>query len=140
MELSTSDLKKIQNYFASQQDVAVVYLYGSLAKGAANSRSDLDLAILFEGKVNLYHRLGQIYSDISDLQLPAEPEVREINLECPVVYLFNVISGQLIFSRDEAKRINFEVQAMSLYYDAQYFRDIKYGYLKKRLEDSTYGY
>lgn len=140
MKFTSNDIKKLQNYFAGQKDVLVVYLYGSFAKGTPHKRSDLDFGVLFDGKVNLYRRLGQIYSDLSDLKLPAEPETREVDLNSPPVYLFNVINGQLIFSKDEVKRINFEVQALKQYYDTQGLRDIKYHYMNKRFEEGTYGY
>lgn len=140
MRLSQDDIKKIQDYFASQKDVVAVYLYGSFAKGNTHKSSDIDLAILFEKESKDFHRLSQIYSDLGNLKLPAEPEVREIDLECPPVYLFNVINGQLVFSKDEFKRVNFEVQAMSLYYDSQHFRDIKHDYMKRRIQEGTYGY
>lgn len=140
MVLSESELKLLKQYFASQKDILVVYLYGSFAYGDPHKGSDLDIAVLFDGKVDLYSRLGQIYVDLADLKLPAEPEAREIDLESPPVFLFNVLNGQLIFSKDEGKRINFEVQAMNQFYDSQYFRDIKYDYMRKRIMEGTYGY
>ncbi|MBI2596679.1 nucleotidyltransferase domain-containing protein [Candidatus Daviesbacteria bacterium] len=140
MELSKANLELLKQYFASQKDILVVYLYGSFASGGIHKRSDIDFGVLFEEEVTSFKRLGQIYSDLCGLKLPAEPEVRDIDLKHPPVYLFNVIRGQLVYSKDEVKRINFEVQAMSQYYDSQYFRDIKYDYMRKRIQEGTYGY
>lgn len=140
MKLKKADIQKLQDYFIKQKDVLAVYLYGSFAKGTPHKSSDLDFGILFNKPVNLYHRLGKIYSDLGNLKLPAEPEARDINLDRSPVYLFNVIKGQLIFSRDDTKRVNFEVQALKQYYDTQKLRDIKYYYMNKRLQEGTYGY
>lgn len=140
MKLNSADIKKIQKYFAGQKDVLAVYLYGSFAKGTAHKRSDLDIAVLFKSKVNLYRRLGQLYAEFPKLSLPAEPEVREIDLTSPPVYLLNVVNGQLIFTRDDVKRVNFEVEALKQYYDTQKLRDIKYDYMNKRFQEGTYGY
>lgn len=140
MKLTSTQIKKMQDYFAKQKDILAVYMYGSFAKEITYKRSDLDIAVLFTKKVNLYRRLGRIYSDLCDLRLPAEPEVREIDLNSPLVYLLNVINGRLIFSKDEIKRVNFEVQTLKQYYDNQRLRDIKYYYMNKRFQEGTYGY
>lgn len=139
MKLGEADIKKIQDYFASQKDVVAVYLYGSFAKDITHPRSDIDIGILFEGKTD-YRRLGQIYSDLSNLKLPAEPEVRDINSTQPPVFLLNVIQGQLLFTGDEQKKNEFEVAVLQQYYDTQRLRDIRYYYMQKRLREGTYGY
>lgn len=139
MKLNEADIKKIQDYFATQKDVVAVYLYGSFYKETTHSRSDIDIAVLFEDKVD-YHRLGQISSDLSAFKLPAEPEVRDINLNLSPVFLLNVIQGKLIFTSDEKKKNVFEVAVLRQYYDTQHLRDIKYYYMQKRLQEGTYGY
>lgn len=140
MKLSQSDIEKIQSYFATQKDIIVVYLYGSFAYGNPHKGSDIDIAVLFEGSVNLYDRLGQIYSDICDLKLPAEPEVRELNLNQSPLYLLNVTHGKLIYSKNETSRTNFEVAVMNIYRDSEYLRFLKYDYMRKSLKEGTYGY
>lgn len=134
------NVEQIKSYFASQKDVVAVYLYGSFAKGITHLRSDIDFGILFDGKVELYNRLGQIYSDLCHLKLPAEPEVRELNLTYPPLFLFNVIQGQLLFSRNELEKNEFEVAVLKQYYDTQRLRDLRYDYMQKRLREGTYGY
>lgn len=140
MKLTRKHIKKIQDYFAKQKDVLAVYLYGSFVKGSIHKRSDLDIAVLFSKPVNLYRRLGRIYSDLSDLKLPAEPEVREITLNDSPVFLMNVIQGKLIYAGNDHARIRFEVAASNEFYDTKMLRDIKYFYMDKRLEEGTYGY
>lgn len=140
MKLSKSELQKLRQYFAKQKDILAVYLYGSFAKRTTHKRSDMDFAILFDGKVNLYHRLGQVYSDLSNLRLLAEPEVREINLNQSPAYLLNVINGELIFNQNNKQRINFEVAVMNLFRDTEFLRSLKYDYMKKSFEEGTYGY
>ncbi len=140
MKLSEADIKKLQDYFATQKDVVAVYLYGSFAKGATHKRSDIDFGILFDPPIKTYYRLGEIINDLSDLNLPAEPEVREIDLRKSPVYLRNVIEGRLIFSKDDIKRIHFEVAVMQLFRDTEDLRNISYLYMKKRLKEGTYGF
>ena len=40
--------EKIRNYFAVQDDVAAVYIYGSYAKGKPRLDSDVDVAVLLK--------------------------------------------------------------------------------------------
>lgn len=140
MKLSKFDIEKIQHYFTSQKDVVAVYLYGSFTKGTTHPRSDVDFGILFDKSIKDFHRIGEIYSDLCDLKLPAEAEVRDINLTQPPIFLLNVIQGQLLFSNNEQKRNEFEVAVLRQYYDTQRLRDIRYHYMQKRLREGTYGY
>lgn len=140
MKLSETDIKKIQNYFATQKDVVAVYLYGSFAYGSSHKRSDLDIAVLFDREINLYERLGSLYSNFPELSVKAEPEVREISLKNSPVFLMNVIQGENIYSKDETKKVEFEVAIMREFYDTQKLRDIDYDYMKKRIREGTYGY
>lgn len=140
MKLSEDDIKKIQDYFASQKDIVAVYLYGSFASGDSHKGSDLDIAVLFDGDVNLYEKLGRLYVDFPDLSIKAEPEVRELSLKGSPVFLMNVIQGKNVYSKDEIKRVEFEVAVMRRFYDTQRLRDIDYDYMKKRIREGIYGY
>lgn len=140
MKLSQSDIQKIQHYFASQKDVEAVYLYGSFAKGTEHPGSDIDLGVLFEKKIRDIHRIVKIYSDLCDLKFPAEPDIKDLNLAQPPVFLLNVIQGQLLFSRNELKKNEFEVAILRQYYDTQRLRDLRYDYMQKRLREGIYGY
>ena len=140
MRLNESDLKLLKQYFATQKDVVAVYLYGSFAYGNPHKGSDLDIAVLFDGSVNLYKRLGSLYSGFPTLSIKAEPEVREIDLNQSPVFLKNVLTGKCVFSRDESKRINFAVAAMNIYRDTEYLRNLKYHYMNQSFKEGTYGY
>lgn len=140
MKLSGGDIKKIQKYFAAQKDVVAVYLYGSFANGNPHPRSDLDIAVLFDSEVDLYKRLGSLYSDFPNLSIKAEIEVRDLSLKYSPVFLMNVIQGINVYCADEAKRIEFEVRVMRGFYDTQILRDIDYGYMKQRIQEGTYGF
>lgn len=145
MNLTQDQIKRIRDYFAKQDDVLVVYLYGSYAEDRTHPRSDIDLGILFKGQNRLknFHRLADFIDGLYQLKLanfPKEIDVRDVYLNQSPMYLMNVISGQVVYSRNENDRIKFEVLAMNQFYDTQRFRDISYEYMKKRLEEGRYGY
>lgn len=140
MRLNSSDIKKIHKYFASQKDVVAVYLYGSFAYDNPHKGSDLDIAVLFDGKVDLYERLGSLYSNFPKLSFKVEPEVRNISLKDSPVFLMNVIQGENIYSKNETARVEFEVTVMRQFYDTQRLRDIDYDYMRRRIREGAYGY
>lgn len=138
--LNKSEIQKIQRYFASQKDVVAVYLYGSFAYGNPHKRSDLDIAVLFDGEVNLYRRLGSLYSNFPKLSIKAELEVREVDLNQSPIFLRNVLRGKLIYVSDEIKRVRFEVAVLNLVSDTEHLRNIRNFYVKKSLKEGTYGH
>ncbi len=46
--MSEELVKKIEAFFSERKGVAVVYLFGSRAKGTDTARSDVDVAVLYE--------------------------------------------------------------------------------------------
>lgn len=139
--LTDNQIKKIQDYFARQEDVVAVYLYGSFAKESNHKKSDIDFGVLFNSSVKAHHKLEEISNNLSNLlSLKIEVDVRDICLDQSPIYLLNVIQGKLIYARNEIERINFEVAVMKEFYDTQRLRDISYSYLKSRLEKGIYGY
>jgi predicted nucleotidyltransferase len=119
------DESRLAAFLATQPDVIVAYLFGSLAQGRATPRSDVDVAI--------------VLADASDalavaqrrLQLIAalEPFVRG---EVDVVILNNASSvlqhevlrhRHVLYGRDQAARVDFEVRAGKIYCDEQPLRD-----------------
>lgn len=120
--------------------MVAVYLYGSFAKGKIHKGSDIDFGVLFDPPIKTYYRLGRIINDLSDFKLSAEPDVRDVDLQASPVYLKNIIQGQLIYSRDESLRVDFEVQAMNIIRDTEYLRQLKYYYMDKSFKEGTYGH
>lgn len=141
MKLTSTQIQNIQNFFAIQPDILVVYLYGSFADNRTHPNSDLDLAVLFKTVPKNHYRLGEVTRDLSKLDLPTyNLDVREIKLGQAPLYLKNVIKGQLIFSQDEPKRVKFEVEVMNRFYDTERLRNLKSYYTRKRLQEGSYGY
>lgn len=140
MQLAQDQLQKIKQYFTKQQDVLLVYLYGSFAYGNPHKRSDLDFAVLFDKNQTSFKRLGEIYSDLCDLKLPAEPEVRDVHLGQSPIFLRNVARGICVYAKDEIKRVRFEVKVMNIYRDSQYRQALKNYYLTQRIKEGTYGF
>ena len=115
----------------SESPVLFAYLYGSHAKGQPHPFSDVDIAVFVKSiekcadlnlelslSLRLDERLNHRYST----------EIRIIN-NLPLTVVGDILQhGHLIYSRDEAKRVEYETQSRMAYFDflhiVQYHKSI----------------
>jgi predicted nucleotidyltransferase len=105
-------------FAASSQGLVAAYLFGSVARGSAQTGSDVDLAIL--------------YSTAPEASLQGTPLALEAKLEkqlalpvqivvlntAPVDLVHRVLrDGRLLIDLDPSARIRFEVRARNEYFD-----------------------
>jgi predicted nucleotidyltransferase len=113
-------LQKIAPQVFEETPVLFAYLYGSYATGLSHPFSDLDIGIFVEGsdtKACLDLELSLALCIDEKLDHVAQSEVRVLN-RLPLVVKGRVLAeGQLIYSRDENKRIEFETQVRIAYFD-----------------------
>jgi len=119
-----SDLKeKLHNIAPAifkETPVLFAYLYGSYAKGLSHPFSDLDVGIFVEGLdmkacLNLELSLSLLIDE--NMGHIVQSEVRVLN-HLPLVVKGRILAdGELIYSRDESKRIEFETQVRKAYFD-----------------------
>lgn len=106
-------------YLAAQPDVVAAYLFGSVAEGRAHPRSDVDIAVLlaadldeetrFDRRLRLGWEAESIVGRRTDLVVlnDAPPRLQHQVLK----------HGRLIYERDQAARVEFEVRAGKIYAD-----------------------
>ena len=134
-------INKIRRFFVGKKEVVAVYLYGSQAKKMATTKSDIDLAVLFRKPAENSRNLLELGTTLQKLLgNTIQVDLREIHLDVSPVFLGEVLrTGEVIFCRDEAARINFEVAVMRLIDDSESVRRINLYYLQKSLKEGTYG-
>ena len=119
-----SDLKQKLHTAApivfEQTPVLFAYLYDSYVKGLSHPFSDLDIAIFVEGldiKACLDLELSLALRIDENLDHVVQSEVRVLN-HLPLVVKGRILGeAELIFSRAEDKRIEFETQVRKAYFD-----------------------
>lgn len=106
-------------YLAAQPDVVAAYLFGSVAQGRARPQSDVDIAVLlaadldeearFDRRLRLGWEVESIIGRRTDLVVlnDAPPRLQHQVLK----------HGWLIYERDRAARVEFEVRAGKIYAD-----------------------
>jgi predicted nucleotidyltransferase len=104
-------------------DVVAVYIFGSLARGAGTSQSDVDVAVLLREPVvqgpsaateALLDRLERAARRTVDLVV--------LNGAAPDLTHRVLRDGVLVLDRDRSRRLRFEVQARNEYFDLEPIR------------------
>ena len=100
--------------------VVFAYLYGSYAKGLSHPFSDLDIGVFVEGLdikacLDLELSLALRFDEV--LGHNVQSEVRTLN-HLPLVVKGTILGdAEVIYSRNEDKRIEFETQVRRAYFD-----------------------
>lgn len=139
--LKQTIINKIKKYFQGQGKVLAVYLYGSYATGDETSASDLDLAIVLNKRVSnstAFDLKLKYAHEISNLVIPSVETVILNNTNSPVLNQ-QAIAGQLIFSREDNKRADFEVKLLREFEETNNLRKIQNYYLMKRIKQGKFG-
>ncbi len=103
---------------AERQGVAAAYLFGSVARGTAKPRSDVDVAVLYEGDppADLAGSGVELAGDLERL-LKRTVDVIVLN-RAPADLVHRVLrDGHILLDRDRSRRIAFEVQSRNEYFD-----------------------
>ncbi len=133
------DQKALKSILQNHPSVLAAYLIGSVAEKRERNDSDLDIVLLVDKNFDP-HSFGSLYQKINQLIRHPNLDLRIANLQnTDPLFLFQLLKGELLFTRDQAEQIQLETRIMKLYYDNQHLRDIFHHYLNQRLKEGTYG-
>ena len=113
-------LEQLRTFFPARKDVLAAYLFGSIARGTAGPRSDVDIGIvLASGQPQDLGAIAAITSlhDEIEAVLRREVDLAVLNRASPDLVHRVLRDGILLFERDHERRIEFEVQARNHYFD-----------------------
>jgi predicted nucleotidyltransferase len=112
--------RRLREFFAARAEgegIAAAYLFGSVARGTAGPRSDVDVGVLYSSEpprgLDAFRLEGEIERV---LDLP----VQVVTLDrAPVDLVHRVLLGRLLVDRDPSRRVRFEVRAHNEFFDIQ---------------------
>jgi len=133
-------LRQIGGELFEKTPVLFAYFYGSYAKKLPHPFSDLDVGIFVEGldagacldlELSLSLRIDEILGHV------VQSEVRVLN-HLPLAVKGTILAdSELIYSKDEAKRVEFETQVRKAYFDfLPVIRQYQNAYRERVLRDS----
>lgn len=112
----------LSRHLAGQPDVAAAYLFGSVARGTADSRSDIDVGVLLHGlprrDLRQFERVEAIRAELIEV-LKREVDVVLLNGASPDLLHRVLRDGIVVHDGDHRRRIEFEVLARNEYFDLQ---------------------
>lgn len=120
-QFGPDDIRRLKDaaerVLGERPDVVAAYLYGSAARG--EPARDLDVALLFHGKVPSARELEHLASELQRMGAPHGPEIdlRAFNRTAPRFRANVIDEGQLLVDRDAAKRVELEGQALNEWLD-----------------------
>ncbi len=119
----------------------VAYLFGSVAKGTAGPRSDVDVAVLFSAGLSKEERLDRQLALAAELGSRLGREVDVIDLAAsPLILQHQVlVYGECVFERDPRARVSFEVASRRAYFDLKRIRDLHTAGMLKAMERGEFG-
>lgn len=121
-----------------EKEIIAVYLFGSQARGTADTLSDMDVAILLrdgQSRERLWAVEDQLAVAVSDSLQNSNVDLVILNT-APLTFQFEVIAtGELLLSNDEAARTDFEVAVMTRYWDFKKYEEEYDRYLLARIKE-----
>ena len=118
-------IARLKEYFAKRPEVAVAYLFGSVARGKARPGSDIDIAVLFVEQMSPFDRFEKTLNIAVELEGLLLREVDIIDLESADPYFIHqvMLHKILILDKDTQRRVVFEVENRRVFFDRQRFYD-----------------
>jgi uncharacterized protein YutE (UPF0331/DUF86 family)/predicted nucleotidyltransferase len=125
------------NQLFLQSPVDAAYLSGSLpGRAAFGQLSDVDIAILLADQIEKDHFLDYQFYFLSELTRRLESntiDVMILNQASLLLQLQVIKYGQILYSRDEKRRVAFETRAVMQYLDFKRFDEMQHQALVDRL-------
>lgn len=133
-----SIIKNNINDFVSKNNIKLVYIFGSYAKGKNNKNSDLDIAVLLEREYDPLVKLSLI-GDLTLLFKRDDIDLVILNAANSVLKHQVIKYGKLAYMESEETKVYFEARTLSEYMDMEPFRRTQMKYINEKIKNSVGG-
>jgi predicted nucleotidyltransferase len=134
-------MPSLLEYLAAQPDVVAAYIFGSVAQGRARPQSDVDIAVLLAADLDeetRFDRRLRLGWEVERL-IGRQTDLVVLNDAPPLLQHQVLKHGRLIFERDRAARVEFEVRAGQIYADLKPMYDFFTEVLFKEIREVGLG-
>jgi len=148
MEKSLEKIKEnLTKFLLGKEEVILAYLFGSSLRGMIGGRHDVDIGIVMAPKAfeslesaPNYKYEAELIAELVHLLKHNRVDLVILNRATPLLAYEVIHKGELLFSRSEDQRIQFEVSSLKRHSDTKHLRMIKRIYLKERIEKGLAAY
>ena len=140
-KLGEKNKKNLEKIF-KKEGVVLAYLFGSAARGETGPLSDVDIAVLFSGKVkenDYFDKRLRLSSKINEILGIFKTEVVVLNQVPPLLKHRAVFYGISIFGSNPKLRRDFELRVLQEYEDFNYHLETAYRIMRKHIYKGTFG-
>ena len=131
--------KNIKKVLGKDKDILFAYLFGSQVTGLTHGFSDIDIACYLKpGSMKYYlEKDNQLLGDLAVGLHTSKFDLVLLNV-CSLVLKFRVVSGgEVIFSRDEQARVDFETATLCRYFDFKPYLDEYYKLVHYKIKQAV---
>jgi predicted nucleotidyltransferase len=141
MAETSSISEQLRSLLAGKEDLAAVYLFGSVAEGTAHALSDVDVAVLFREGLSdaaVFERSLEIGALLED-GLQRRVDLVALNRASPVLCFEVLQHGCLVAEQIPYERGVFVMHALGRYYDIKRYLDYHQDQLLTRIREKGLG-
>lgn len=131
--ITDAQKQELAAYFAAQP-VDAVYLFGSQITGKANKLSDVDIAVLFQEKLDSSARFDKkirMIGDVGSILKRNDVEILDLTQAPPMFRYEAVAPKAVLFVNNQKRMVLFETEAIRNYFD---LRPLLIAAAKRKLE------
>ena len=110
--LTDTEKNVIVDYLTQKVNPDLIYVFGSYSKNRERKNSDIDIAYLKKKKIDEY-KLFLLAQELAD-KLNQEVDLIDIK-RVSTVFKTQIIQGNLIYNRDNYKKMEFELKVLRDY-------------------------
>jgi len=148
MEKSPETISEtLTKFLFPRKEIILAYLFGSSLRGMIGGRHDIDVAILlapkaFEALESApdYKYEAELIAELVHLLKHNRVDLVILNRATPLLAYEVIHKGNVLFSRSEDQRIQFEVSSLKRHSDTKHLRTIKRIYIKERSKQGLPAY
>ncbi|MHA1972321.1 MAG: type VII toxin-antitoxin system MntA family adenylyltransferase antitoxin [Candidatus Hodarchaeales archaeon] len=122
--------RKMENFLLENQ-VKLIYLFGSVSKGLMSPISDIDIAVAFVPSLTEQYDKELIMGELHELLIKRKKlpyQIVELRTEA-ILFAYEIIKhGIVLFNHDELFRVELEANIVSRYLDFKYYIEIQNKY------------
>ena len=134
-----SSIKRVVvRYLRSRREVQAAYVFGSVASGRTRPGSDIDVAVLVDGRVRasrMFEYRLKLIGGLGSALHRSDVDVVILNQATPLLAHRVLSQGKLVLERSAPARVRFQVKTASRYFDLIPMFETHIRYLKKNVRE-----
>ncbi|MBX7058296.1 MAG: nucleotidyltransferase domain-containing protein [Leptospirales bacterium] len=108
--------QRLRPVWEARGELIALWIFGSVAEGRADKQSDVDLAVLLREQLSLYDQ-ALLAEHCMNALGREDVDLVDIRSVTPLLQHRILTRGAILFERDPVARVNFQTQALSIYFD-----------------------